>query len=216
MPTATITCPHCGTARAFCDVLMLEKDKHDPGHACGFARCRSCDCFLLLYFYRRSGGPEIETAMKQEVDLEQIHYTVKQVVPHKSEDIPLYLPEEILNAYEEAFKAYLTRSWGLAAIGFERVLELATRDLLPDMSDKPLAERLRASLAGGHVTSPLREWLQEAQWPAHGEDKAGGYNRADAIHLRFFCESFLKYIYELPGLIADRRRRATGKIDEPE
>lgn len=103
MATVTITCPHCGTAKSSYDIFMPEKDGCAPDHASAFFRCRTHDRYLLIDFYRRSGGQEIAK-----------------------------------------------------------------------------------------------------------------YSRGDAIHPHFFRESYLKYIYELPGLIADRRERAAHKSNDNE
>jgi len=216
MTTAIVTCPHCATARAAADVIELAPDKRNPAHFCVFSRCRVCDDFLLLDVYRRSGAPEASAVASMDGDLEQLGYAIRSVMPQHTERIPDYLPEEILSEYDSALKAYQQRSWTLAAIGFRRVLDISTRKLWPDMAEMTLTERLEKTLAGGHVTSPLLEWLRQGDWPRRPPDsEVEQYTEADAIHLRYFCEGYLKYVYELPGLISDRRERAASEITDP-
>ncbi len=212
MATATLNCPHCKTTKATFDIVHTAPHRRQRGHQCAFSRCRTCDNFIMIDLYRRSGAPAVETMMASDADVNSLNYAITAVAPEDPKDIPDYLPENISSEYESALRAYMQKSWSLAAIGFRRVLDISTRTLDPSFGDLTLTERLERLLAGGVVTSPLREWLRQADWPRRPPpEEIEQYSQADASHLRYFCEGYLKYIYELPGAISDRRERASSE-----
>jgi len=123
--------------------------------------------------------------------------------------IPAKLPPAIEKAYEQAERAFMVGGLDDAAAGmYGRALDLALQHIAPTARGT-LAARIRSAVAANHIAPALADWADEVRLIRNNAlHEADGTAHDDVQAVRAFCDLFLRSVYTLPGLIAERRAAA--------
>ena len=138
----------------------------------------------------------------------------REPVPREPE-APAHLPEDVRRAFEQAARAARRDADAdLAIMGCRRTLEIALARKGAD--EGTLATRIRRLADEGHLTRDLADWAhhirelgnEAAHGPVMGEAAAD-----QARELLEFTRLVLMYLFTLPGMVEEARRR-DGDDDE--
>lgn len=135
---------------------------------------------------------------------------VKTEYPQKEK---LEAPESISSAVEKPFLQGLDNAQrgnnDAAAAMFRKALEAATRELAPDMANKPLAKRIDLLADSGKLTADLKEWAHlirlDGNQGVHDDEEL---TTAEIEQLKEFTRLFLVYTFTLPAQVQARKAAA--------
>ena len=128
-------------------------------------------------------------------------------------DIPQYLPTDgiIGNIYRQALDSEVRENWDACGAMCRKVLDVSTVNLGASRSKK-LQDRIDELEAKRTLTPALKEWAHAIR--LNGNDAAHDpdpFGQDEAHQIRSFTEIFLRYVYELPGLLAERKAKNSSQ-----
>lgn len=122
---------------------------------------------------------------------------------------PAHTPEDVSQRYIEGESSFRSKSYIAAIAMFRSALDIATKKFCDEKLKKmTLFDRIDGLGKNGKITSDMAEWAHQIR--AAGNDALhdeGMPKQADAEPLRLFTEMLLKYLFELPGEVAARRKK---------
>ncbi|MBK1780581.1 DUF4145 domain-containing protein [Advenella sp. WQ 585] len=131
-------------------------------------------------------------------------YLAQDIFPHPEPiQIPEHIPAHIAENYLDAEYALKGKRWNSAAMAYRRVIELMTKDKLPEAKGN-LADRINKL----SVTDEIKEWSHELRFigndAAHDVENLGEKDALAAAELTYYI---LTYIYTLPTQIQLAREK---------
>ncbi|WP_295376832.1 DUF4145 domain-containing protein [uncultured Stenotrophomonas sp.] len=97
-----------------------------------------------------------------------------------------------------------------AASMFRKAIDVATRELDPSTTGKPLAKRIDLLADNGKLTSDLKEWAHlirlDGNQGAHDDEEL---SRDEIEQLKEFTRLFLIYTFTLPAQVQARKEEAS-------
>jgi hypothetical protein len=241
MPLLVADCPRCGAAAHTFDVTAHvyrgRKYSHDNQHEL-FSVCRNCSKPTIFYVKMRTELPQAMSAvgmgindnpdaiMKVVNSLNSM-FTVEHYVSLRdnvSTKPPEHLPEEINAAFTEGAACYSIGCYNAAACMFRLCLDLASRPLLPDLSNATVEQpngRQRRDLGlrfpwlfdRGLLPEVLRELAKCVREDGNDGAHAGTLSKEDASDLMDFTVAFLERLITEPKKLelAEARRKERRK-----
>lgn len=226
MPQLKYDCPHCGLRNAAFEFIHV--NRLDTGRGSYrydvisvMAECDTCSGGAVALYesdgpvdIHRMGHPDgwapFEEGFKANYSLIELH--PRRGVNRLSE----HVPEEVSHAFAESEDAFLSgNAWGPAAMGYRNVLDLATKER--GEANGNLQKRIEALHAAGKLTADLRDWAHEIRLDGNSaahDPLTPEERKALANELREFVAIFLKFVYELPGRIRQRRAQTERAPDD--
>lgn len=140
-------------------------------------------------------------------------YVVGPIYPEaKASVAPAHTPDAIARAYLQALSNIRMGNWDAAGAMARKSVEVATKSLL-GLSDVDAA-RSRTDLNGRinklevdrRITPDLKDWAHairlDGNRAVHGE-----FTEDEAKEIVSFAELFLIYVFQLPGMLAERKAK---------
>lgn len=199
-------CPHCGTASVAFHVSWSYRLSENKGIA--VAICGKCRFPISIKITGYESNPE-----KYMGDLTD-KWFVDEVWPTSPIlEAPKHTPKNVARRFLEGEEAYRRQSWNAAVSMYRSALDIATKTM-PKIPDKLSFYNRLIWLHDNHfITQQMKDWADhvriEGNEALHDPDD---FEEADVRPLRVFAETFLRYIYELPGEVAAFR----GEVPEVE
>lgn len=200
-------CPHCATNDVGFTVRATYK--YETGESIALCSCGFCNKPITLQV------GTIESGLEQYGGDISGRFYVSNIWP-TAEDLtaPRHTPPAVANRFIEGEDAFRRARWNSAVAMYRSALDIATKGL-PDVPAGLTFYKRLIWLHENHViTSQMKEWADhvrvEGNEALHDPDD---FTEADATPLRLFTETFLRYIYELPGEVA--AFRAESPPDTP-
>ncbi|MBB4798001.1 hypothetical protein HNP32_001725 [Brevundimonas bullata] len=189
-------CPHCGTDSVAFHVAWSYAI--NDAHRVAVGICGKCRLPLTTYLYGYETSPE-----KFAGDLTD-RWQVVDVWPAQTElSAPRHTPQNVARRYLEGEEAYRRQSWNAAVAMYRSALDIGTKTMPGVPEGLSFFNRLKWLHEHHHITQQMKDWADhvrvEGNEALHDPDE---FEEADAKPLRLFTETFLRYIYELPGEVA--------------
>jgi hypothetical protein len=122
-------------------------------------------------------------------------------------EVPERLPEPVAKAYLQGERNFAQANMEEAAAGmYGRSLDVALKEVVPDMPKGTLAQRIKRAVEKGHLTPALGDWAGEIR--AFRNDalhEVDGITRADLTQIRAFLDIFMRNVFSLPRMLEERR-----------
>lgn len=123
-------------------------------------------------------------------------------------EIPAHLPADITRVYVQAERNFaVSGNEEAAGIMYGKALDIAVKKIDPTLSGM-LGKNLDSLLKSGRLTPELGEWAHEVRAlrneAAHEEMPI---EREDLEDLRHFTDMVLRYLFTLPAMITERRKK---------
>jgi hypothetical protein len=128
-----------------------------------------------------------------------------QVWPHREiQGAPIFTPEVPAKRFASAEFNFQNGQHNAAASMYRSCLDLATKAL--HAPGNTFNERLKWLREQGRVTADIKDWADHVRLDGnsalHDEEDI---SKEDATALRHFTTMFLRYVFEMPGLVAQFR-----------
>lgn len=191
-------CPYCGQH----DVAFYLVSAYNHNHqGCGFLRCGHCGNPVVAIF-----TSHISEERKAEFAQILRYYPEPQ-----SEDAPPFTPPKIASDFEEAKFNLIHGKYKAACIMAGSAIETACVQF-GETGRNGLADKINKLQAKGVITQSLADWAREIRAirvnAAHEAEREAEITREDAEQAVYFAEMLFRYLYTLPGMIEERRKKA--------
>lgn len=202
-------CPHCATN----DVAfaILTSYRIAAGETIALGVCGSCHKPLTIHAHG------LETGLEEHRGDITDRFYIEEVWPSAEElAAPRHTPPAIANRFIEGEDGFRRQRWNSAVAMYRSALDIATKGLSGVPKGLTFYKRL-IWLHDHHViTSQMKDWADHVR--VEGNDALHDpedFTEADAAPLRLFTETFLRYIYELPGEVAAFRGATPPEVIVP-
>ena len=197
-------CPHCPTAQVAFEIRWNEAVRRQPVAWKCAAVCGACDgviCFVAIF----GPGRQNVAPMHSEGNIEPI-WLVQTIWPSPAEtSAPAHTPGAVARRFVQGENAFRRSDWNAAVAMYRSALDIATKgmDGVPAGS---FYERLQWLHGQHRITPDMRDWADhvrvEGNVALHDPEE---FTEQDAKPLRLFAETFLRYVFELPGEVRSFR-----------
>ena len=203
IPSTVLLCPHCKEKRHFIDNGKSIFSERRGIWA--ILRCDRCDePILAIYKWTRAYAgdtPTLEPTPIKTYPPEGISCT------HKS------IPQGITEDYKEALTCFNSGAWKATVVLCRRALQSSVVEKGADVKEY-LVNQIDDLAHEEIITKDMQGWAHTVRH--FGNDGAHPYDRGlltkvrkeDAEDMLKFMESYLKYVYEMPYEVAEKRKRA--------
>ena len=187
-------CPHCGTMSvAFTHKAVIHPQRESNCFTDVFVQCGHCERGVMAMV------PGLVTAAR---DMNQPD--VKFAPSPPSTDAPAYTPENVARYFKQGMEN-TPRNPDAAGTMFRKTLETALKERFPDLKGT-LHDRIRKAADDGALARDMAEWAHHIRIrgndAAHEEEP---FSEDEARDLRSFTDLLLRYLYTLPGMLAEAR-----------
>ena len=139
-------------------------------------------------------------------------YSVIETWPQFQRHCPSDTPSNVENFYNQGLENLASRRWDAAGAMFRKSLDVATKQLRPDLKSKNLYNRIEAMVEDGDLTAAMGQWSHRIRLDGndavHDEEPE---TEEDANSTQRFAEAFLTYGYTLPALVTANNEDASTK-----
>ncbi len=169
------------------------------------ATCAACE--LPVGFRLRERLGRGYPPMKEDRNIEGESWWVEDQWPVRTPlACPAHVPQNVAKRFLEGEEAYARRSWNAAVAMYRSALDIATKAIEGVPQGKTFFKRLEWLHEQHRITPDMWAWANrvriEGNEALHDPDE---FSAVDAKPLRLFTETFLKYVFELPGEVAAYR-----------
>lgn len=216
MSTIVSACGYCEAREQTFDVLAPEMQAES---AIMFgARCRHCR--KVSNFTVTSGIGSIHStrdALNKNDDATKAILIKERVPLAQDPAAPAHVPSEVAKSYIQAEKLIKSKDMSEpAAVMYGRTVELAL-EKVAQMRSTPLAgstlvKRIDDAAAKNLLPNDLAEWAHEVRQLRNDGAHVNAVNHNEVLELQGFVELLLRYLFTLPGIMADRRLKKTTPV----
>ena len=122
-------------------------------------------------------------------------------------EIPKHVPDKIGNLYRQALDCEVRENWDACGAVCRKVVDVVTVNL-GALRSKKLVDRIDDLEVTRTLTPALKEWAHvirlDGNDATHDPDP---FEQDEAHQIRSFTEIFLRYVYELPGMLSERKTK---------
>ena len=194
MAVFVTNCPHCHTANVSFSLkwsYVLRPYEQIAGAVCG-----ACRFAILIQFLGGSGAVADYSG-----DLRSSNFSVVEVWPKVTElGAPLHTPANVERRFIEGEDAFQRRRWNSAVAMYRSALDISTKAFAGVPAGLTFYKRLIWLHENHLITEQMKDWADhvrvEGNEALHDPED---FEEEDAAPLRLFTETFLRYVYELPG-----------------
>ena len=208
------SCPHCRASHMTFPVLRVEALNDWSANI--FFSCPGCRGPSAARIARNASSPtsliaNLESSWPR--SLGEAGYVVQQLFPAAAATLaPDSVPSAVERNFVQAEEARLRDHREAAGMAYRRSLELALKDIDPDLKGT-LEKRIDKFAEGGRLTADLAEW-------AHSVRELGNEathdtpepTKDDVEDLASFTRVVLEYLYTMPAKV--RARAANPGIED--
>lgn len=170
------------------------------------ATCGACGDFIAA----RLGGGNHPNATPQGAsgNVGALGFQVTQTWPSREAPVaPPHTPLPTANRFTDGEFNFQNGRWNVAVGMYRAALDLATKDL--QAQGATFFARLQWLHQNGRVTADIKDWADHVRVEGNGAlHDPDDFTEADAKALRHFTTMFLRYVFEMPGLVAKFRNSA--------
>lgn len=208
MGTLSNSCPHCLHEKTLFQPVWQIQDRDQRWQT--YFLCTHCAKGVTFVLSATSPQAAQVGPMKVNADLFP-YFVVHDTWPRaQSLAAPEFTPPLVAKRFIEGEDAYLRRRWNSAVAMYRSALDIATKGMEGVPVGKSFFMRLKWMSENGLITADIRAWADQVRVEGndalHDEDE---FDERDAVSLRYFTEMFLRYVFELPGKVAEFRGRGT-------
>lgn len=214
MATLVSVCGYCASKDQTFDVISYEAISQFGvvlGTKC--RRCRKISC--LLVEPRNGNASGLISGIPHLPDITSIIHIRERVPLVKDPSAPPHVPDDVAKAYVQAEKLVGAPDMAEpAAVMYGRTVELALSEA-SKMKGVPLAgttlvKRIDDAAAKHLLPADLAEWSHEVRQLRNDGAHVNPVDHTEVLELQGFVELLLRYLFTLPGIMAERRLKKNG------
>lgn len=213
MPTLSHDCPHCGIKNnAFLGVKSVE-NVAKKYHWTTLFICPSCRGGVVVEIADAGTGIDPmshPSEMRQPMqNMPGKKFGIVNIYPKPiATEVPSHLPERVAKTLREGCEI-LTQSPTGACSLFRKTLEIALKDLSPEIEAWKLEKRIDKMAAQHLITPSIQEWAHQLRLDGNEAlHESEDPTIDDARQMESLTRFVLMYVYTLPGQIAEARQGA--------
>jgi hypothetical protein len=121
---------------------------------------------------------------------------------------PKHTPDAVAKRFLEGEDNFSRQKWNSAVAMYRSALDIATKGMKDVPKGLTFFKRLEWLHENQRITSDIRSWADHVR--VEGNDALHDpedFEEDDSIALRHFTTMFLRYVFEMPGLVAEFREK---------
>ena len=203
MATIRRDCPHCPATHVAFTIVGVSPAPNEAYEVNALAHCGSCG--RPIAFRANTAGQGVSPA-QTDGDIER-SWRVVDVWPERlATSAPKHTPPNIRQRFLEGEDAFARESWNAAVAMYRATLDIATKSLADVPANVTFHKRLVWLHDNHRITPDMKDWADhvriEGNEALHDPE---AFTEEDAKPLRLFTETFLRYVFELPGEVREFR-----------
>ena len=127
---------------------------------------------------------------------------------------PQHTPKNVARFFEQA-KDNLLKNWDAAGTMFRKALDTGLKHKFPELKEENLVVRIKKAAEEHKLTPDLAEWAHQIRIDGndatHEEEPV---SQKTAESLSTLTEMVLLYLFTLPGMLEEARKRAESSTSE--
>ena len=209
-PAIALACPFCAKNVGFELVYWREMLPGKPGGYRAFnALCVCPVCGMAIVAFITNKTPDRDIHFERQrfnVDDCEILHTFPKTVEPKAPD---FTPPAVERIYLQGLDNLRRRNHDACVIMMRKAVEMAAAS--KDAAEAGLARKIRWLAENHKITADMADWADEIRLAgneaAHGDEPI---DEGEASSVAAFAELFLMYLFQLPGMLAERREGRTA------
>lgn len=195
-------CPHCPAEHVSFTLRWGEKPPGGAGKIWNCAAdCGACGKPIAFQTWLASNSPTSEKSPASEQGAIEPKWVVNRHWPSRVVSVaPAHTPPAIARRFLEGERSFAHGNWNAAVAMYRSTLDIATKALDGVPGGLTFFARLKWLHENHRITPDMRDWADhvrvEGNEALHDPEE---FEEVDANTLRLFTETFLRYIFELPG-----------------
>lgn len=199
-------CAWCGTRQvAFTVRHDAQVSRYRPGCWDTFAVCGRCKRGVVATFVGAGLGHSVGVS-----ELSQLSKPLLSPAGLKT-NAPPHTPDNIARFYEQGMLSLAAGSYDAAGSMFRKTLDTGLKNKFPEI-EGTLFARIKEAASNGKLTPDLAEWADrirlEGNQAVHDDEP---YTADQAKELQIFAELVVRYLFELPGRLAEARQAVASR-----
>lgn len=213
MGTLSAPCPHCLHDKSLHEAVWDRALNRAATEYQSYMLCSHCG-FGVGFFIRSKHGAAITGPVKISGDLDPHYYVVDSWPSPKQLAAPEHVPPSVSKRFIEGEDAFHRRNWNSAVAMYRSALDIATKAIDGVPAGLTFFKRLEWMFEHGRITRDIREWADQVRVDGNAAlHEPEEFSEVDATSLRYFTEMFLRYVFELPGRVAEFRERGGAAVE---
>jgi hypothetical protein len=196
-----LDCPHCQAANSAFTITWSH------AHAASLwevaALCGGCARAILAHLATPNGvGVSLPNING---NVSRVNLKVVASWPSRESTMaPPHTPDSVANRFSDGEFNFQNGRWNAAVGMYRATLDLATKAL--NAQGATFYLRLGCLRQQDKVTQDIRDWADHVRVEGNGAlHDPEEFSKEDATALRFFTTMFLRYVFEMPGRVAEFR-----------
>lgn len=205
MATLIHDCPYCGASRSTFNVVNAVAMPTKRNTWTVFLTCNNCwNGIVAKVFDGGTGQSPVNHPASLDAENPPYRFTVLDIRPRASvADIPGHLSDSVAKCFKEGCDV-LRISPSAACSQFRKTLELALKDLSPDIEAWKLEKRIDQMAQRGLLTESLKTWAHKLRLDGNGSvHEDADVTHEFAMQMESLTRFVLLYLFTLPRSVEE-------------
>ena len=205
-------CPRCGTKSVAFTIHDERIWSYSPSVMWDtFAICGCCGRGVIATF--RSPGDHLPPSMC--LKEKQLGLSLIGIAPDlPSTGAPQHTPPNVARSFEQA-KDNLPKNRDAAGMMFRKALDTGLKHKFPDLKEEKLAVRIKKAAEAHKLTPDLADWAHQIRIDGNDATHEEEEVSPETVEsLSTLTEMVLLYLFTLPGMLEEARKRAESSTSE--
>jgi len=201
-------CPHCASRKSTFAVVYQWPDKLLPHVAFFLAICGVCNRGITAKSLQKDAERDHANLASFNIDYPNTQFEILEIWPTVNPSAPDGVPPNIASFFAQGAENFRAARWDAAGAMFRKTLDVATKQVAPELAKKSLFDRIDQMAKDSILTPAMRDWSHEIRLDGNGavhDDEPE--TEPDALAAYKFTEAFLNYAYSLPQLVSNNRAK---------
>lgn len=195
-----LDCPHCPTNDVAFTIAWSAQANSRVSHSIWYATalCGSCGGPVTVRLKNKDDSPT--PPQNYGISILQQFMLLNSWPERQKPDAPPHTPDPVKRRFLEGEKSYQQESWNAAVAMYRSALDIATKAMPEVPAGMTFYNRLVWLHDNHRITPDMKIWADHVR--VEGNDALHDpedFTKEDATPLRLFTETFLRYVFELPG-----------------
>jgi hypothetical protein len=211
-----LDCPHCGVKSSSFEIRGYVNDPADGAWYSIFATCNACHQPIAARMRTMNGSKNLAPSNYQgNLNGRGSPWVLVEIYPNAlTLDTPSGIPAGVERAYIQAAASRRAGHLDAAAAMYRKAMELALKDLSPEIEAWKIEKRIDKMAKEGLITKELQGWAHELRLDGNDvlHEVEASLELTDQMHN--LCKFLLTYLFSLPEQVKAARARRSPAADD--
>ena len=206
-PVLALTCPHCDTERSGFELVYCQRMYPGEPASSGLSSVFNTMCVCP----RCHNAIVVVIEANRHVVFERPKFNIEDcnvldVFPRMTElKVPDFTPPEVANIYLQGLDCLRRGHYDACEVMMRKTIEITAG--IKGAKENGLARKIQWLAKSNIITADMAAWADEIRLAGNeAAHEDGPVGKAEASEIADFTELLLTYLFQLPGMLAKRRK----------